>query len=196
MSQADIDAFVESASWHNTLTPQGVTAAVAKGIPVNGRHSKWGCTALHWAVCLERCDVVVALLAAGADPNVKDPDGRTSVREGAKWSTADILQLLIDSGGNVNEPPNNGCTPLIALVRLGDGDAATRLEVLLACIELDLDVEYEGKTAEEWAVHMCHVELASAIAQERARRVRWSAVRCAWIAGTVLPTATPYCSCK
>ncbi len=42
----------------------------------------------------------------------------------------------------------HGETPLIALVRFKSGDAAARLQVLLACPELDLDAKYAGKTAD------------------------------------------------
>jgi ankyrin repeat protein len=185
MSQADINVFV-CAAQNDMLTPVGVTTAVVtRGIPVNGRHSDWGVTALQWAVQWKRCGLVVALLAAGADANVKNLGGHTSVLLGASDSTADILQLLLDGGGNVNEVSISGQSPLIALVRTNNGKAAARLQVLLACPELDLDVDYKGKTAEQWAVHARHVELASAIAEERAGRERWGGLRAAWVAATV-----------
>jgi ankyrin repeat protein len=187
MSQADIDAFVDSA-YHEALMPEGVKAAVARGIPVNGRDS-YSITALHHAVTAKHCDVVVALLAAGADANVKDDFGATSVWWAAYDSTADILQLLIDGGGSVNEARKYGETPLIATVsKNNNGDAAARLQVLLAYPELDLDAAYEGKTAEEWAVSNGLSQLAVAIAEERARRQRWSALRAAWVAATIVPT--------
>jgi hypothetical protein len=182
ISQAHIDAFVRAAQL-GTLLREGLTASVAKGIPVNGQHSDNGCTALHFAVFNKRREMVVALLAAGADANVKNLFDQTSMWRGAVYSTADILQLLIDSGGSVNEP--DICqTPLIAVVLSNKGDAAVRLKMLLACPELDLDAKYEGKTAEEWAVSNGHPELAAAIAEERVRRVRWSAARCAWVSAT------------
>ena len=185
MSQADIDAFIHSAQ-DDMLTPEGVTTAVVnRGIPVNGRDS-FGITALHYAVYRKRPELVVALMAAGADANVKKIYGHTSVLLGAAHSTVDILQLLIDGGGSVNEPRNDGCTPLIALILWNKGDAAARLEVLLTCPELDLDAEYEGKTAEQWAVDMGHLELAAVIAQER----RWSALRASWVAATSASTMT------
>ena len=193
MSQGDIDDFIESVQY-GTTTPTCVTAAVVtRGIPVSGRHY-WGCTALHWAVCLERCDVVVALLAAGANPNVKNDDGVTSAWWGAYYSTMDILQLLIDGGGSVNEPSNLGLTPLITLTKNNFGNAAARLQVLLRCPELDLDAIYDGKMAQEWAVRRGHPELAAVIAEERRRRERWSTVRCAWVAATVCSSrySTPY----
>jgi ankyrin repeat protein len=193
MSQVDVDGFVVSAQ-NDTLTPEGVTTAVARGIPVNGRHSRSGFTALHWAVRPKRRNLVVALLAAGADANVKDKRGRTSAWRGALQSTADILQLLIDGGGSVNEPDNFGQTPLIALVRNNCGDAAARLQVLLACPELDLDATYYDKTPEEWATKLGYMELAAAIAQERRRRMRWNGLRSTWIAAIAAPPtfcATP-----
>jgi ankyrin repeat protein len=179
MRQADIGAFVDSA-FYGTLTLEGITAAVASGIPVNGRN-RWGETALHNAVIYRRRELVVALLAAGADANVKD--GASCVWKGAFDSTADILQLLINGGGNVTEQ-DSGQTPLIAVVLWNKGDAAARLQVLLRCPELDLDTKYDGMTADEWAVRKGHSQLAAAIAEERLKRVRWSAMRCAWVAAT------------
>jgi ankyrin repeat protein len=191
MSQIDIDNFVESANT-GTLTSGGVTRAVAMGIPVNVRQSGcWGHIALHNAVSRKRRELVVALLAAGADANMKNLFGRTSVWAGAAFSTADILQLLMDGGGSVNEADIYGQTPLIALVRHNYGDVAARLQVLLACPKLDLDATYDGNTAEEWAVDRGYSELAVMIVEERARRERWSALRAAWVAATIVLTAAP-----
>jgi hypothetical protein len=191
MSQADINAFVHCAGGGGSLTPEGVTTAVGtRNIPVNGRRSGDGWTALHYAVYRKRCELVVPLLAAGADPNVKDAGDSTSVRTGAAWSTEDILQLLIDGGGSVNEPDIYGQTPLITLVSYDIGAVAVRLQVLLACPELDLDAKYDGMTAEERAVNDGHSQLAAPIAQERARRKRWSAVRTTWITVTIALAAT------
>jgi ankyrin repeat protein len=188
MSQADIDAFVESVSWRSTLTPEGVAIAVTRGIPVNGRHSSdYGRTALHWAVYNKRRELAVALLAAGADANVKSNSGWTSLWWAAYTSTADIMQLLIDGGGSVNKLANDGMTPLIALVSW-NGDAAARLRVLLARPELDLDATFKGKTADRWAEEKGHPDLAQAIGEERGRRKRWSALRSAWIAAPVTPS--------
>jgi ankyrin repeat protein len=188
MSQADIDAFVWSAN--DMLTPEGVTTAVERGISVNGKNMH-GFTALHSAY--GRRELVVALLAAGADPNVKDDnDGTTSVWWAAFNSTADILQLLIDGGGSINRVDNDGQTPLIALVMYNYGDAAARLQVLLACPDLDLDAEFGGKTAQEWAVRKGRSQLALAIAEERSKRERWSALRASWITATATPSVCTY----
>jgi ankyrin repeat protein len=187
MSQDDIDAFITSASLYAVLTPQGVvTAVLERGIPVNGRSSSSGCSALHWAVCNQSRELVVALLEMGADANVKDNHGWTSVWWAAYTSTAEILQLLLDGGGSVNEPNNDGETPLIALVSSSEGDAAG-LGVLLARPELDLDVTYEGKTAEQWAEEEGYSDYAAAIAATAAKRhgARWDGLRSTWIAASL-----------
>jgi hypothetical protein len=184
MSQADIDAFVDCAGY-GTLTPEGVTTAVVtKSIPVNERHSSNGFTALHWAVVFRRRELVIALLVVGADANVKHTSGATSVAWSVACSTTDILQLLIYGGGSVNESDNGSWTSLIAIPKYGD--AAAKLEVLLACPELELDAELNNGTAEEWAVlRQRHHEFVATIAQERARRKRWSLLRSLWIVATI-----------
>jgi hypothetical protein len=179
MSQADVDAFVDSA-WDGTLKVP--TAVVTRRSFVNGRHSRSGFTALQYAVLCKRPKVVVALLAAGGDANVRNRCGETSVLWGAYNSTIHILQLLMDGGGSVNNVDKFGQTPLITLVRCNKGEAAARLEVLLACPELDLNAEYDGKTAEQWAIYTRCDQLAVPIAAERARRERWGGLRAAWIA--------------
>jgi ankyrin repeat protein len=189
MSQADIDAFVDSAGWFGSLTPEGVIASVERGIPVSGRHSESGWTALHHAVSFRRRELVLALSAAGADASAKNPFGETSVRLCAADGTADLLQVLIESGGNVNEPRHNGETPLMALVLWNTGDIAALLDVLLARADLDLDATCEGKTAEQWAEETGYQDLAQAIAAERARRARWGGFRSTCIAATVAAAA-------
>ncbi len=161
---------------------------IKSGIPVNGRHSSDGGTALHYAVLRKRREVIIALLAAGADANIKNDIGETSVWLSAVGSFADILQLVIDGGGSVNKPDNYGQTPLIEFVSSVRGDAANRLEVLFACPELELDAKRHGKTAEEWAVIKGHPGAATLIAEERRRRMRWSALRLTWIAAITATT--------
>jgi ankyrin repeat protein len=192
MSQADIDSFVESAGWGGRLSPEGVKAAVTRGVPVNGR-CKWnGITAMHQAASWRRHQLVVALLEAGADANARDNCGWTPVWSAwCAWSASSIcgtLQLLIDAGGSVNNPVSGGVsgpTLLISLMKGTYGDAAARLQMLLACSELDLDARFFGKTAEQWAVEGGDIGAAAAIGEEQERRKRWSVFRATWITATV-----------
>jgi hypothetical protein len=177
MSQADIDVFVRSAG-HGKLTTEGViTAVVSRGIPVNAQNSSdSNFTAFHYTVYEYegRREVAVALLAVGANPNVKDTHGRTSLWWGAYHSSANILQLLIDGGGSVNEADNFGMTPLIALVMY----RSAKVQVLFACPELDLDAVYNGMTAKQWAAYGYHFELVEEIAHEQKKTQAMECASC------------------
>ncbi len=102
MNQDDIDEFVV----FGTETPKAVMEAVASGIPVNGRYHYNNRSALDVATFNKRGDVIVALLAFGADANATNKvDGETSMYY---CDSADILQLLINGGGSVNDINNDG----------------------------------------------------------------------------------------
>ncbi len=71
----------------------------------------------------------------------------------------------------MNEADNDGETPLTGLIAIAsvgraDNDAADRLDVLLACDDLDLDATWKGQTAEEWAEEEGDDALAAAIAAQ------------------------------
>jgi hypothetical protein len=181
MSQADIDAFVTSA--HSGLTFEAVMKAIATDFPMNGRRSKDGYTALQFAAYFDNEMLVVALLAAGADPDVKDHDGWTAVMWAAAWSNPTILQLLIDAGGSVNATTKLGQTPLIAVIDYNGNPANTR-DALLARPELELNERFEGKMAEERAAFKNQTEFVAAIADARAKQRRWAHIRTAWVGAT------------
>jgi hypothetical protein len=185
MSQFDIDDFVESVEDRRLTTGCVTTAVAIWGIAVNGRQRSGGRTALHLAVDRKRYELCVALLAVGADPNVKSNTGATSVWVGAS-RTADILQLLIDAGGDVNVHSDRSGTPLIShAISSSYDDEAAVLGVIFSCPDLKFDSKYKGKTAEQWATERGCFWKASAIADERARRARWGVLRSAWITATI-----------
>ena len=96
-------------------------AAVADGASVNekGRALGWGVDLpLVPAVDQRHHDVVVWLLSHGADPN-----GEGVMWYGAWYSTAAILQLLIDAGGDVNRASGiYGGPPLFTAVEYNSKD--------------------------------------------------------------------------
>jgi ankyrin repeat protein len=182
MSQEAIDAKILSVCM-GTLNGDGVKDKTgSEQVTINAQHSGTGWTALHCAVFHKHRELAIALLAAGADANMKDIHGRTSVYWGAYSSTTDILQLLLDGGGSANEPSNIGETPLMMLARHNVGDAAARLDMLLARPELDLDATFAGKTADDWALQIGLRTAAIAIATERVIRDRWNVFRATWVA--------------
>ena len=135
-------------------------AAVADGSSVNGKGVLPGWSAvlpLTVAVASKQLDVVAWLLSHGADPN-----GDTVMTTGARHSTAAILQLLIDVGGDVNR----GVSGRPLLFPAIDGGREDNVEVLLAQPCTDLTVTNHGKTLEQYVRNSGGPAVADLIADE------------------------------
>ena len=81
-----------------------IEAQIALGLPP-----------LHYALQLDRDDIVQILLEAGADLESRDSQGRTPLMVAASFSDADTIQVLLDAGADpfaVN-PVAIEATPLI-----------------------------------------------------------------------------------
>ena len=136
-------------------------AAVADGASVNEEGTARGVGALlplAAAVFWQHIELVVWLLSLGADPN-----GDMVMWQGACKSTAGILQLLIDVGGDVNRE-SGGRPPLFPAVEGFNSEDNVR--VLLAQPSLDLTIKSDGKTPEQYARARHRLALADVIAQE------------------------------
>ena len=123
-------------------------AAVADGASVNEKgKTPWGTllpAALTCAVVEQPHDVAVWLLSHGADPN-----GDGVMYCSAYRSTAAILQLVVDAGGDVNGKRHNVEPPLFAVVRT---NSEAKVRVLLAEPSLDLTAKFYDKTPEQYAL--------------------------------------------
>jgi ankyrin repeat protein len=79
-----------------------VRILIAAGVPVN-HVNKLGWTAMQEAVLLNnggprQQDVVRQLLDAGADPNIRDPQGRTALENAERLGFAEIARLIRERG--------------------------------------------------------------------------------------------------
>nr|WP_307105767.1 ankyrin repeat domain-containing protein [Arthrobacter globiformis] len=78
-----------------------VRILIAAGVPVN-HVNKLGWTAMQEAILLNRGprqqDVVRQLLDAGADPNIRDPEGRTALENAERLGFAEIARLIRERG--------------------------------------------------------------------------------------------------
>ena len=148
-------------------------AAVSAGACVNDAGFKlapdgWGSRVPLWAaVANEHHDVVVWLLARGADPNL---DAGSVLDYGICYSSPGILQLLIDAGGSVNRDyavtaagGASGRPPLFLATYWSRDDM---VRVLLAQPGLDVAAVRGGKTADEEAREDDKPALARLIAEE------------------------------
>ena len=109
------------------------------------------------AVYRQHHDVVVWLLSHGADPN-----GDKVMAHGTFDSSAAILELLIDAGGDVNRE-SYGQSPVFIVLEANRDDS---LRVLLAQPCLDFTVDYYGKSPHQYAQYLDNRALADIIAQE------------------------------
>ena len=128
--------------------------AVADGASVN---ENWRSEPpLTAAARKQRHDVVVWLLSHGADPN-----GDDAMESAAFCSSAGILQLLIDAGGDVYER-GYGVLLFPALW----GNRADCVRVLLGQPCLDIAFNHSGKTPEQYERQFGEAAVADMMAQE------------------------------
>ena len=141
-----------------------VSTAVASGASVNekGNSPRWSFTGLPLVAAVSRLhyNIVALLLYLGADPN-----GEEVMAAGAYHSTPQILQLLLDAGGGINQK-SGGEPPIFTAIASTTGDVEGKVRVLLAQPALDLAAAHKGKTPMQWAQACGRPALAETIDRE------------------------------
>lgn len=74
------------------------------GVPLGATTHPPHDTLLHWAAGFGHGEVVRVLLALGADPRVRNDEGRTAVEEAGKGGHAGVVALLLEGGGGKQGP--------------------------------------------------------------------------------------------
>ena len=106
--------------------------------------------ALNVSITADRPDIAEILLSHGANPNYRDPSGRTSLVY-AVVTSEEILRLLLSYGADPNIPDKNKRTPLM----LAALDVGTEPGIMEALIEHGADInaqDEDGMTALLWVV--------------------------------------------
>ena len=106
---------------------QTVQAIIEHGADVNAVNNK-GQTALWFACCDGRMNLVKILLDKGADPNIADKNGESCLHAAIYGKcSSESLQGLIDHGANVNAVNMNGEAPLLLACSAAQTDSVKLL---------------------------------------------------------------------
>ncbi|MGX2957686.1 ankyrin repeat domain-containing protein [Ursidibacter sp. B-7004-1] len=75
---------------------------IKNGVEVNAQ-DMYGMTPLHYAMRSKNVDAAIALLNAGADPNIPNQDNLIPLRMCIRYpDRLDLLELMLKNGGNVH----------------------------------------------------------------------------------------------
>ena len=80
-----------------------------------------------WAAANDDVELVRALIKAGANVKLKNQFGTSAMTEAAIIGSAPIIDALLKAGADPNTKNPEGETPLMAVARSGNVDAAKRL---------------------------------------------------------------------
>jgi len=130
-------------------------ALLAHGARVNAASSD-GRTALHFAVAARQANLVELLLANYAYVDALSSSG-TPLQVASEMGFADIAELLLDKGADVNAKGKDGFTPLHFAAAYGHADVAQ----LLIAGKADLRAkDSQGRTPADLAAEYKHSEVA------------------------------------
>ena len=80
---------------------------IEKGVPINAQDS-YGMTPLHYAMRGKNAEAAIALIEAGADPNVPNRDNIIPLAMiGGMPERLDLLKLMLDKGANTHYKNGN-----------------------------------------------------------------------------------------
>ena len=101
------------AAIHGHCSTETIQKIVDHGAHVNALNND-GATPLLVACSAAKAESVELLLTLGADPNIADADGDTSILSAIEgYCSVSIMQQLIDNGAKVNATNNKGLTALL-----------------------------------------------------------------------------------
>jgi hypothetical protein len=176
----------------STGSLQWLSGVLADGFPVNATRGDVlpGGTLLHSLACMKSVDVAVlvkTIVDAGADVTLLNRWQESAGHIAARNRNLDVLQAL--GRGCVGVTNTLGDTLLHSVVWQDGVVSQETVAWLLQQPELPLFARNnDGYTALDWC-HRYYVYIDSAIAtmieREMQRRIRWTALRAAWVAAAV-----------
>ena len=129
-----------------------ITRMVNQGISTDLQTDTYHETPLHFAARYARADAAKKLIAAGADPNVPDCNGRTPLHTAIAADAHGVFTILLNDRRTVLEArADDGSTALILAARLEIENVVEQL------IQHHVDVnavDHAGKSALHWAAEV------------------------------------------
>jgi ankyrin repeat protein len=125
--------------------------------------------ALHYAVYMFRTNVVVWLLAKGAEVNAEDRDGVTPLHQAANFSNITLVKILLEHSANIHALTDKHRTPLHWAAVGGD------LNTIKLLLEHGADPSVQdsvGRTPAMDAARNEHWEIAAYLEKSAAESVR------------------------
>jgi uncharacterized protein len=117
------------------------------------------------AAMLGQVDSARTQLAAGADPNEKDTDGRTPLHWACQEGHIKIIRLLIKSGAPVDTTDNLGFTPLV--IAAGEGNCTAVKDLVKAGANANIRVHGNSDgTALHLACAWDHLDVAKLLVEK------------------------------
>ncbi|MDX6694785.1 MAG: hypothetical protein QOF02_2388 [Blastocatellia bacterium] len=144
---------------------QAVKELIAAGVDVNVVDKEVGITALMQAVNFNNQEMVVLLLAAGADANARGEGGQTALTMLSNETTAETIWTLISAGAKVNHRDDDGASPLITAAMVSNEPAIHALVEAGAKLNAR---DNEGRTALACAAEHDRLESVRVLLREGA----------------------------
>jgi len=112
----------------------------AKVLIAAGADPNASCTPLHAALIRSNVELVKLLLGSGANPELKDAQGRTPLSIAVQGGDGTVVRLLLDGGADPDLRSQDGFTPLLSAIRQRDSTIAA----VLIKAGADVNLGYQG----------------------------------------------------
>jgi uncharacterized protein len=93
-------------------------------------------------------DIVETLIKRGANLNLKDEDGRTSVFSAVCSGLIELLQLVIKAGADINHKDKEGNTPLHYLIDMYKFEESKKVKIAKALLDAGIKRDIKNKSGQ------------------------------------------------